>query len=59
VEKIPLFFPPADIIKTSYEKQAKFRLNPGLKLMDQIRQVLCYHRTEQPYRQWILRFIWF
>lgn len=41
---------------------AKFRLNPSLKLMDQVRKVLCYHhyayRTEQTYCQWILRYIY-
>jgi len=39
----------------------KFRPNPGLKLMDQVREVLRYHhyayRTEQTYGQWILRYI--
>ena len=39
----------------------KFRPNPGLKLMDQVREVLRYHhyayRTEQTYCQWILRYI--
>ncbi len=63
MEKIPLIFPSADIIKSSYEKQAKYRPNPDLKLMDQVRQVLRYHhyayRTEQTYCQWIVRFIRF
>jgi integron integrase len=39
----------------------KFRPNPGLKLMDQVREVLRYYhyayRTEQTYGQWILRYI--
>ncbi len=39
----------------------KFRPNPKLKLMDQVREVLRYHhysyRTEQTYCQWILRYI--
>jgi integron integrase len=39
----------------------KFRPNPSLKLMDQVREVLRYHhyayRTEQTYCQWILRYI--
>lgn len=39
----------------------KFRPNPDLKLMEQVRQVLRYHhyayRTEQSYCQWIVRFI--
>ncbi|MFA5903387.1 MAG: site-specific integrase [Desulfobacula sp.] len=41
---------------------AKFWLNPSLKLMDQVREVRRYHhhayRTEQAYRQWILRYIY-
>jgi site-specific recombinase XerD len=41
---------------------AKFRPNPNLKLMDQVREVLRYHhyayRTEQTYCQWILRYIY-
>lgn len=44
------------------EKRPKFRPNPQLKLMDQVREVLRYHhyayRTEQTYCQWILRFIY-
>jgi integron integrase len=39
----------------------KFRPNPGLKLMDQVREVLRYYhyayRTEQTYGHWILRYI--
>jgi len=41
----------------------KFRPNPSLKLMDQVREVLRYHhyayRTEQTYCQWILRSIYY
>ncbi len=41
----------------------KFRPNPSLKLMDQVREVLRYHhyayRTEQTYYQWILRYIYY
>lgn len=41
----------------------KFRPDPNLKLMDQVREVLRYHhyayRTEQAYCQWILRYIHF
>ena len=41
----------------------KFRPNPSLKLMDQVREVLRYHhyaiRTESTYCQWILRYIRF
>lgn len=43
------------------ESKPKFRPNPNLKLMDQVREVLHYHhcayRTEQTYCQWILRYI--
>ncbi len=39
----------------------KFRPNPSLKLMDQVREVLRYYRyayrTEQTYVHWILRYI--
>ena len=39
----------------------KFRPNPGLKLMDQVREVLRYYRyayrTEQTYGHWILRYL--
>jgi integron integrase len=45
------------------KSQSKFRPNPDLKLMDQVREVLRYHhyayRTEQTYCQWILRYIRF
>ena len=41
----------------------KFRPNPRLKLMEQVRQVMRYHhyayRTEKTYSDWILRFIKF
>ena len=41
----------------------KFRPNPSLKLMDQVREVLRYHhfayRTKQTYCQWILRYIYY
>jgi hypothetical protein len=40
---------------------SKFHPNPGLKLMDQVREVLRYYhyayRTEQAYCQWIRRYI--
>lgn len=43
--------------------KAKFRPNPELKLMDQVREVLRYHhyayRTEQTYCGWIVRFLQF
>jgi len=45
------------------ENKAKFRPDSGLKLMDQVRQVLRYHhyayRTEQAYCDWIVRYIKF
>jgi site-specific recombinase XerD len=41
----------------------KFKPDPKLKLMDQVRQVLRYHhyayRTEQSYCDWILRYVKF
>lgn len=44
------------------ENKPKFRPNPKLKLMDQVREILRYHhyayRTEQTYCQWILRYIY-
>jgi hypothetical protein len=43
------------------ENEPKFRPNQKLKFMDQVREVLRYHRyayrTEQTYCQWILRYI--
>jgi len=45
------------------ESKTKFRPNPDLKLMEQVREVLRYHhyayRTEKTYSQWILRFVHF
>jgi integron integrase len=45
------------------ENKEKFRPDPSLKLMDQVRQVLRYHhyayRTEQTYCDWIIRYIRF
>ena len=45
------------------ESKAKFRPDPGLKLMDQVRQVMRYHhyayRTEKSYCDWIVRYIKF
>ncbi len=45
------------------EKHTKFKPGPGLKLMDQVRQVFRYHhyalRTERTYCDWILRYIRF
>jgi len=43
------------------ENKRKFRPDPNLKLMDQVRQVLRYHhyayRTENTYCDWIVRYI--
>jgi len=43
------------------KSKPKFKPDPKLKLMDQVRQVLRYHhyayRTEQTYCDWIVRFI--
>ena len=45
------------------ENKPKFKPNPELRLMDQVRQVLRYHhysyRTEQTYCDWIIRFVKF
>jgi integron integrase len=45
------------------EEKRKFRPNPDLKLMDQVKEVLRYHhyalRTEQTYCEWIKRFLKF
>ena len=42
------------------ENSKKFRPNPDLRVMDQVRQVLRYHhyayRTEQTYSDWIRRY---
>ena len=48
-------------MESQEKNKPKFRPNPGLKLMDQVREVLRYHHyayhTEQTYCQWILRYI--
>jgi len=45
------------------ETKPRFKPNPSLKLMDQVREVLRYYhyayRTEQVYCQWIVRYIRF
>jgi len=45
------------------KSKSKFKPDPKLKLMDQVRQVLRYHhyayRTEKTYCDWIVRFIKF
>ena len=51
----------SQVMESQKNTQPKFRPNPGLKLMDQVREVLRYYhyayRTEQTYGQWILRYI--
>jgi hypothetical protein len=43
------------------KNKQKFRPDPGLKLMEQVRQVMRYHhyayRTEKTYCDWILCYI--
>ena len=45
------------------EGKPKFKPDPDLKLMDQVREVLRYHhyayRTEQTYCDWIKRYLKF
>ncbi len=45
------------------ESKKKFKPNPDLKLIDQVKEVLRYHhyalRTEQTYCDWIKRFLKF
>lgn len=45
------------------DSKSKFKPNPNLKLMDQVKQVLRYHhyayRTEQSYCEWIIRYLKF
>ncbi len=48
-------------MESQVKNKPKFRPNPDLKLMEQVREVLRYqhyaYRTEQTYCQWILRYI--
>ena len=57
------FFHVLPILVNIMENKPKFKPNPKLKLMDQVRQVLRYHhysyRTEQTYCDWIIRFVKF
>lgn len=50
-------------MERSMEDKKKFRPDPNLKLMDQVREVLRYHhyayRTEQTYCDWIKRYLKF
>jgi integron integrase len=52
----------SSIMESQKKNTPKFRPNPSLKLMDQVREVLRYHhyayRTEQTYCQWILRYLY-
>ncbi|MGA1864684.1 MAG: site-specific integrase [bacterium] len=49
-------------MESQRKNKQKFHPNSDSKLMDQVREVLRYHhyayRTEQTYRQWILRYIY-
>ena len=51
------------LLNVSMESKSKFRPDPKLKLMDQVRQVLRYHhyayRTEQTYCEWIVHYLKF
>ncbi|MFH2122240.1 MAG: integron integrase [Pseudomonadota bacterium] len=48
-------------MESQVKNKPKFRPNPDIKLMEQVREVLRYqhyaYRTEQTYCQWILRYI--
>jgi integron integrase len=48
-------------MESQTKSNPKFRPNPDLRLMDQVREVLRYqhyaYRTEQTYSQWILRYL--
>lgn len=50
-------------MESQSKNKRKFKPNPDLKLMDQVREVLRYYqyayRTEQTYCQWILRYIYY
>lgn len=52
-----------DIIIVNMENKRKFRPDPKLKVLDQVRETLRYYhyayRTEQSYCHWILRYIIF
>ncbi len=63
MENISWFFHVLPIWFKIMENKPKFKPNPDLRLIDQVRQVLRYHhyayRTEQTYCDWIIRFIKF
>ena len=50
-------------MERTIESKKKFKPDPSLKLMEQVREVLRYHhyayRTEQTYCDWIKRFLKF
>jgi hypothetical protein len=52
-----------EVMENQHAHPPKYRPNPALKLMDQVREVLRYYRyayrTEQTYGHWILRYIHF
>ena len=63
MEKFSCFFHAFSVTALIMEIKKKFRPDPNLKLMDQVRQVLRYYhyayRTEQTYCDWIVRYIKF
>ena len=63
MENCLLFFHVLLLLLNIMENKPKFKPNPELRLMDQVRQVLRYHhysyRTEQTYCDWIIRFVKF
>jgi len=58
---IKFVFQQAKCEVNNMENSKKFRPDPKLRLMDQVRQVMRYHhyayRTEQTYCDWIIRYI--
>jgi len=61
VENFRLIFPHIKNTASTMTDRPKFKPDPRLKLMDQVRQALRYHhyayRTEQTYCDWIVRYI--
>lgn len=60
---LSITYPEKESSRHIMEERAKFKPNPKLKLMDQVKEVLRYHhyayRTEQTYCTWIVRFLQF
>ena len=63
MENSAFLFPPLRGSLDNMNTQSKFRPDPALRLMDQVRQVLRYHhyayKTEQTYTDWIVRYVKF